>query len=435
MALHYNVGFAAVDITPPVGIYLAGLSRRTKPSDGVYHPLRAVAVAIDDGAQPILLITAEWLGFYDLVDRTRGSIFRATGIPGERVLLMGTHTHCGPALRPLDLHRGCPLDADYIQRSIDAIAACAQLAMNRRAPTTLSFGEGHCTFGASRRRPDANGKALYKLHRPGPHDHRVPFLAAHAPDGALRGVLFNYACHPTAMFGTQIGGDYVCFASDLIESTFPGTISCFLPGCGGDQKPAPPEMDADDFREHTLEELRARGHELARTILDTIRAKKLAPIINGPIEIRQHKMTLTTMPVDKADVEAQLKSTVPAYVTWAQTMLEAERTNKPIPRDIPFEIQTIRFGRSLVIPAFSAEMSVEYGTRLRQDLAADFDHIIPVAYANDILGYVPTRKQIPGGGYEVADASRYYSRTGPYVEETEEIVHAAVRRMLPSRGK
>ena len=47
----YRVGLATTDITPPVGIKLSGFAARTEPSTGIYRPLEATAVAIDDGGR------------------------------------------------------------------------------------------------------------------------------------------------------------------------------------------------------------------------------------------------------------------------------------------------------------------------------------------------------------------------------------------------
>ena len=428
----YNIGMATVDITPAVGGYMSGLSRRTTPSVGVYHPLRAVATAIDDGGAPLLFLTADWIGFYaDLAPRMRAAITQLTGVPAERVVLMGTHTHCGPALCNFDQNCGNAIDPDYVTRSIAAMAACVRDALGRRQPSVLRWGEGSCDFACSRRRPDEFGKATFRLFRTGPRDHRVPFLTIESPAGEVRGVLFNYACHPTAMFGTVLGGDYVGFASARLESVFPGALTGFLPGCGGDQKPVPPDKNAEDYREHTLDELRVRGNELGDTIIAEIRAGRLSPI-SGPLEVKQRNIIATTEPIDMADVERQLKSPVKAHVSWAEVMLQSIRTGPAVDREIPFEIQTITFGKSFAAATFAAEMSVDYGIRLRREFEAGFEHFMPIAYANDILGYIPTREQIPGEGYEVTDANRYSFRTGPYVAETEELVYATVREMLPT---
>ena len=70
----YQVGVSTVDITPPVGIYLAGFAARQEPSTEVYHPLKATAIAIDDGQTPLLIVGAEILGFYERTEVVRSRI-------------------------------------------------------------------------------------------------------------------------------------------------------------------------------------------------------------------------------------------------------------------------------------------------------------------------------------------------------------------------
>ncbi|HCP99165.1 MAG TPA: hypothetical protein DIT99_00010, partial [Candidatus Latescibacteria bacterium] len=60
----YHVGITTIDVTPPVGVFLAGYAGRDIPSQDVYHPLRADCIVIDDGDEPLLLVSIEWLGFY-----------------------------------------------------------------------------------------------------------------------------------------------------------------------------------------------------------------------------------------------------------------------------------------------------------------------------------------------------------------------------------
>ena len=122
----YAVGCSTIDVTPPVGIFLSGYGGRHEPSSGVYHPLRAVSTIIDDGAAPLLLVSIEWLGFYDRTQEARRRIAASTGIAPQRMVLSGTHTHCGPALRQkIDVLRHGPLDEDYIDRTLDALAQSA----------------------------------------------------------------------------------------------------------------------------------------------------------------------------------------------------------------------------------------------------------------------------------------------------------------------
>ena len=75
-----KMGIAKTDITPPVGIFLAGYANRLQPSEGVYLPLTATAIAIDDGQNTALIVGAEILGFYEHTDRVRQAIGKQTGL-------------------------------------------------------------------------------------------------------------------------------------------------------------------------------------------------------------------------------------------------------------------------------------------------------------------------------------------------------------------
>ena len=207
----YQVGISTVDITPTVGIYLAGFGARKERSNGVYHPLRATVVVIDDGATPLLLIGAELLGFYERTEDVRFRISKAIGLAPRQMILCGSHTHCGPWIRELDRERHGELDPAYLEGLAGRLVACARTAWEDRRPSRLRFGVGACDFAVSRRKPDGKGGVLWKPAPEASHDHEVPVVAIESLEGELRGVIFSYACHPTSRGGLLIGGDYVCF--------------------------------------------------------------------------------------------------------------------------------------------------------------------------------------------------------------------------------
>ena len=96
-----KVGTARVDITPPLGGLMAGFESRTTGATGVHDPLHArVLVAEGADGTTVALVVAELLqvdqGVQDLV---ADQVLRSTGIPRERLQLVGTHTHSGPAGR------------------------------------------------------------------------------------------------------------------------------------------------------------------------------------------------------------------------------------------------------------------------------------------------------------------------------------------------
>ncbi|MCY3680260.1 MAG: hypothetical protein OXH16_02605 [Gemmatimonadetes bacterium] len=425
----YQVGVSTVDITPPVGIYLAGFAARQEPSTEVYHPLKATAVAIDDGATPLLIVGAEILGFYERTEEVRSRINAATGIDPEHIILNGSHTHCGPCIREMDRERHGELDDDYLEDLFENVARCAKMAWEARSPARLRFGTGRCDIARSRRKPDGKGGVAWVPSLEAPHDHDVPVIAVESPEGELRCVIFSYACHPTSRSGTLIGGDYVCFACDHIEAAYPDVATCFLQGCAGDQKTKPVDPTSNVFVQREVDEIRDIGVELGESVAWVLASQDLRHI-SGPISIAQTILDIETEPIDMDLVKASLDAGSDYVRAWARHLFESVENNIPVATSFPFEIQTVRFGNALAIVGLAAEMNVEHGLRLKRELAPYFQNLLVAAYTNDIVGYIPVKRQIPEGGYEVWFNQQHWKRTGPFIEDTEDRIHNAVHEML-----
>ena len=93
-------------MTPPVGYFLAGYGARTAPSTRIYHPLTATVIILRGSDTDVMIVSVEWLGFYEQTASFRQAIHRATGVSEANILLLGTHTHCGSATRGLDAQGG-----------------------------------------------------------------------------------------------------------------------------------------------------------------------------------------------------------------------------------------------------------------------------------------------------------------------------------------
>ena len=423
----YRVGINTVDITPPVGIYLAGFAARQEPSTDVYHPLRATAVAIDDGKTPLVLVGAEILGFYERTETVRDRINKTTGIPHANIVLNGSHTHCGPCIRELDRDRHGELDTEYLESLIGKVTECATSAWNARTPARLLFGKGKCDISVSRRRPDGQGGVEWKPAPEAPMDHSVPVLKIVSPEGELRGAVFSYACHPTSRGGTSIGGDYVCFAYDRIDGCFPDITACFLQGCGGDQKTKPVDPASDKFVPRDIDEIRQIGTQLGNAVIEVMKSGSLCEI-SGPISVTRTVLHLETEVPDIEQVKASLDDARDFVRSWAQNLKREIDSGNPLPTRVPFETQSIRFGNSLGIVTLSGEMSVEHGLRFQNGLQQHLENSLILGYSNAIVGYVPVRRQIPEGGYEVWFNQQHLKRTGPYVADTEDLIHRTVHR-------
>jgi len=98
MANSLKIGYARVNITPPMGVNIAGYYK-VRIADGVLDELEACAVAVKAGDSTALLITIDHCGLNKVfLNEWRENIEKATGVPKEAIFIHSTHTHTGPVL-------------------------------------------------------------------------------------------------------------------------------------------------------------------------------------------------------------------------------------------------------------------------------------------------------------------------------------------------
>jgi neutral ceramidase len=78
----------------------------------------------------------------------------------------------------------------------------------------------------------------------------------------------------------------------------------------------------------------------------------------------------------------------------------------------------------------AGEVVADYGLRLKRE--RDGTRLWVNAYSNDVAFYVPSRRMIPEGGYEVDRSMVYYGQPAPLAEGTEDQIVRAVGELLPS---
>ena len=92
-------GAARVDISPSQSVRMMGYASRKSESEGVAQPIHARALALGDGTNAAVLITADncilpgWI-----TEEVRRRLGAKAGIAPERVVLSVSHTHSAPCL-------------------------------------------------------------------------------------------------------------------------------------------------------------------------------------------------------------------------------------------------------------------------------------------------------------------------------------------------
>jgi hypothetical protein len=432
----FDAGFAKVDVTPQVPLRMSGYGNRDHPSEGVETKLHARAMALRAGAtaDTFVLVQFDIVGmpaaFTEDIAKQLHERFK---IARDHFVLCATHTHAGPHL-PTGLTNifQTPMTDEERKRGIEyaefakgRIVDVVGKAIDDLKPATLSLGTGNVGFAANRRVLKDGKWAGFGVNANGPTDHTVDVLRVVSPaDGKLRGLVFNYACHATTLGGDyyRINGDWPAFAAAQIEADNAGATALAVIGCGADANPEP-RGKAEQAKAHG----KAMGDEVERVIAGS----QLTPITAAPsAAFGQAELSFDTPSVDQ--LKARLNDPLVQAARQAKEMLATLEKGEKLPSSYPVPVQAWRFGDDLTMVFLGGEVVVDYAIRLKREIASK--HVWVTAYANDVMGYIPSERVRREGGYEVDTNMVLYDRPGPWASGTEEKVVARVHEVVAQAG-
>jgi neutral ceramidase len=428
------IGVAKIDITPEGPIRLCGYASRSTESAGVAKPLRASALAIgNDSDGPALLIVAELVGVPELIVGPLAKRLRKAGIDRSRLAVCATHTHSGPCLAGFlnETHFSAYLPADqmtrikaYTARLLDRLEAVALAALKDRRPGSLSWNQGKVGFAINRRRLKDGKWAGFGRVPEGPVDHALPVLQVRNPDGSLRAVLANYACHCTTYGGkfNQIHGDWAGSAARQIEERHPGGLAFITIGCGGDANPDPSgQVEGSAIVD-------AHGKAVADEVDRLLAADRVVLGALPVCRLQRIDLPLDHVP-SRAELEGRLKGRKrPAF--YARILLNQLDQGKSLPASFSYPVQTWTFGDDLAMVFLAGEVVVDYSLRLKRELSGQ--RLWITAYANDAPGYIASRRVIGEGGYEVDDSMNNYQQPTRLALSAEDLIIDTVKELLPA---
>lgn len=412
-----KVGIGRADITPDMQqpVWLAGYAARSAPATGTLHRIWAKALAFEENpGQCAVLVTVDVIGLTrEITDVVAETVHKRHGVPRAHLVFNASHTHSGPviwptlsvcdAFTPQERQQTIRQNREMTERIIAAV----DMAMATRAPVRLATGRGTAGFAINRRKREV-----------APVDHTVPVLRVCAPDGAVRAVVFNYACHCTTLTSDNlmVNGDYAGFAMLELESTWPGATAFFIQGCAADQNPEP---------RHTEACARQHGQALAAAVRDVM--NRPMQEVTGPLSMKLAETRLAFEPVPLARMREEALDTNRFKQKRAQLMLEAYCRGAPV-TSMPYTVQALRFGNTLTFLFLNGEVVIDYTLRARREFPDD--NLVVAGYCNDVQAYIPSLRVLKEGGYEANDSMIYYGQPGPFTDDVEETVFRAIRDVL-----
>jgi neutral ceramidase len=417
---------------------MSGFAIRTAMSEGVHDRLyaRAMAMAGPDG-EPVVMVTIDVIGVDAAITRrVRRALWRRHGVTAERVAVVATHTHGGPALLE-ECHLG-RVEPEVREGVVSgAIGACSA-ALETLEPARLRWG-----------RMGVPGLARNRRNERGPVDPTLHVLWV-SRGGTVRAILCTFALHPVVLGPDNLllTRDFPGYLVDALETSYPEAVVLFANGCAGQVNHghrAEASLVFAPSPNRTFDAAARVGSRLAEATESVIAAGGSPARMRGACTATRRRVLLPFGAVeavpgrDAAALAGAWRSeledpgTPPEriamlaeLVAWAGRWMPSGESSSKIGRWS--EVQSFQIGDQTIV-FLPGEPFVEIGLAL--DSLAD-PHVLTIGYANDAAGYVPTDDAIDQGGYEVDAAYRFYGLPWPYAkgaaERLEHAASAAVRR-------
>lgn len=426
MAVRFRAGFARRDVTPAAGTPMSGFVARTGGATGVHDRLWARAAAFDDGQRTLMAVVIDVLAVdAALTSAVRSVVAARAGVAPEDVVLAATHTHGGPAVLR-DALLG-DVEEGVREHLVDRAVAAALAALADLSDAEVAFAVGHEPTVARNRRV-AGGLT----------DPDVP-IALVRRRGAVAGVVTGYACHPVVLGpdNRRFTRDYPGAMLDALESRWPGSVALFLTGACGQLNtghPATASLTVEPSKHRSFAAARDYGRRLSAAAIAAAHAAR--PLRSAPLRAARRVVTLPLDPpprdphIDLAAWRAELAASPPdAHARRADLAARVAWAERVAPRPLaPVEVEAACWAiGDLAVAWFPGEVFVEHGLDLK---AADGGPLIVVSNALDAPGYLPHASAYPAGGYEVAEAFRYYGRPGPFAPQAGEALAGTMGALL-----
>ena len=223
-----RIGFAKMEITPPLGTELGGYAGY-RPCSGVHDPLYCKAVVLEQDGVRYGLIALDLMCADESLHQKIAEAVADLGLSKERLIVCAIHSHAAPAglvpgegalakVNSTITPRNAEF-ADYIRQVIDAAAVCCG-----RAAAGLERFEVRTARGAA----PAIGSERHTGKAPMGELTVVQFKT----ESGKNLVIYNFPCHPTVTNAAnlQVSTDFVAG----IEAQLGADMAIFLNGAAGD---------------------------------------------------------------------------------------------------------------------------------------------------------------------------------------------------------
>lgn len=451
MAHRLRAGAASVDITPELGIQLAGDIGRKRPVEEIRERLYANALVLESGGERICIIstdlcmmTCEWSNTIRRLAADR------IGIAPEAIMLHTVQNHATPSVGHCFLpgpNTKFPAEYPWLMGGDDrynepTVARCVEAverAVSKIEPVTVASGrgiDGRAAFnrrfimrdGTARCHPAPCDPEI--VHVEGPSDPSVGVATFINDAGRVVAAMLHHTCHPCHGYPHHfVIGDWPgVWAANMRAHWGEGCVPLVINGCCGNIH----------HTDHTNPHPRHDHVEMASLLTETT-MRVLDSMENIEVQrigMRHRAVPLTKQMPDKETIAAAARlieaHPEPLWIDAERTRVEWDWVyavtildmvdwvkDQPI---FNYEVQVFDLG-ALKLVSLMGEPFVEAQLEIKQASASP--HTLVAHFCNGYIGYLPTRAAFERGGYETRPGC-----TSKLTPDALELVTAAAIEML-----
>ena len=382
------MGEGIVEITPPLGIEMAGFHKapgNERRITGIRQPTFARALVMRLGKTQVALVSLELIGVSRaFAQRVQKMVARKTGVPAANVRICTTHSHSTPTL--LFLRQWGAQSDTYRDFVAAKIVEAVDLAKQDLALADLYVGS-EPVKGGNFNRTSKVWKTGDEFAAESTDSERWLDTTLHAlyflRDKPKRSLAwYHFSAHPVCYTDDQAGPDWPGIVAEKLKAR-DDLEPAYLQGHAGDVNPGngkPWLGEPEQVSEAIYSALHHAINHSERVRVDDIRLSRSE--VKVPLDTTQLKEQLDLYRKDPAKcnqgewVDAGFaKAWFESAVKWS---LKKGSLGTPV--------TALRLG-GIAMLFHGSELYSYYGLKIRLD--SPFSTTIAVGYADDMIGYLP----------------------------------------------
>jgi neutral ceramidase len=392
-------GEGRADITPPLGIELAGFHKapgKERRISAIRQPSQVRALALSLGDTEVAICSLDVIAVDAAITaRIQKSASAQTGIPPENIRVATTHTHSMPSFCRYRQWGAVPAEfmAAVERRTVEAICA----ARADRAPAELLLGKSAVPGGSHNRTVKRDAAKTDQQFGPDSTD------AERWLDTLLQAMVFRRQGKPDLVW-YNFSAHAVCYADDQAGPDWPGEVAqglceqngedpSFLQGHCGDVNPG----DGSNWRGEIRQTVAAITPALQKALaaatsrqVDCLRTKSVGCELPLDLELFRGWLDEYRRDPEKCNRGRWVDA------GFAAEWFQANQARQAIPSRLPITLSAIQVG-PVGLVFHPAELYTYYGLAIRR--ASPLADTLVVGYADGMIGYLPDPGAYTAGEY------------------------------------